>query len=1070
MFCTKCGREINASQKFCDGCGAPNKGYKEPSELEKLVKDAIAGEDTAIERIYEMTYRQGYSVAIQIVKNEQDALDMLQDAYVSAFRNLNSLQNPEKLRSWFNQIVANRCKDWLKKKKPQLFTDITPEENDIDFEDTIENENMTFSPDQSVDYAETKRLMGEILDGLPEDQKLCVLMYYYEELSVSEIAETLGCSAGTVKSRLNYARKKIKSDVEALEKKGTKLYNIAPLPFILWMLRTNESSITFQENFIGTITKGLARSIAETASSRVTEEAVKNANAVNQTVGEAGSDITENLVNKSGKIASQVAGKTAVKAGAKHIATKIVAGIVAASLVGGGGYMAYTHTSPVDILEGMSGENKPTQKELNDMMEKIDYDYLRAMCIYLPEYKSEDGIKEKDLAEIYLTALVRNFDLNYCDKYHSEETHKESYPLSDSQIIPKEQIVDEDNQKASFKKGCFNKFNTIAGITNNPTKIDFGKSELQNIYEINYDDGVFSGHFEDLIDNQIISRIVGKQIDEESGAVLVSVEILDLNAKNSGDVNRKQETVTIKPSDNKYGYEIKKITDNYTKEVNKLETLAESIDENSAKIVELAQILGEFSSDNFDVEDAKAKIAYQAAGLFLVSGNEGILSEEDEIGIPDDGYYETDERRFNVERYQEACQLVGISEQAYEAGLLNEQTTVTSDTYKVKYDYDQMYSATNSYFLRTEIDPVKDEVYLYYLSRDDDQEGTISNLKKGMVVLVPEDNSFGYKMKEVKTKEWNDEYTEELKQIGATAYSLIDYGESGIASVIMEAVNRELDYKISEMEKKVGKIEEKYPDYKNLIEDDQKKYWDDTEQEIQEKSRNNVGNSLMSPGRVDATQEKRIAAEARIYYLIGNFLTDDSVGKDILVKMEFDRGLSTEEKSNTSDAWKEAYIDWVYKQNLDSEYVLFDLNGDSIPEIAAIGPTNPDGTTIATYIDGQISEMNVWASELVYEKGKNRIDDIYEHMGVKFDHVYTIKDGKWVQIANGEYGAKDTTNIQFDENDNMICDYFNWNDEEVDQDTYEENLAKIFNKKKALPLEGEEKNTADIVKKIELYK
>lgn len=75
-----------------------------------------------------------------------------------------------------------------------------------------------------MDYAETKRLMKEILDGLPEDQKLCVLMYYYEELSVSDIADALGCSTGTVKSRLNYARKKIRNDVEELERKGTKLY------------------------------------------------------------------------------------------------------------------------------------------------------------------------------------------------------------------------------------------------------------------------------------------------------------------------------------------------------------------------------------------------------------------------------------------------------------------------------------------------------------------------------------------------------------------------------------------------------------------------------------------------------------------------------------------------------------------------------------------------------------------------------------------------------------------------------------------------------------------------------
>lgn len=100
-----------------------------------------------------------------------------------------------------------------------------------------------------MDYAETKRLMKEILDGLPEDQKLCVLMYYYEELSVADIADALGCSTGTVKSRLNYARKKIRNDVEELERKGQKLYSVATLPFILWMLREGEQTISVPGSF-----------------------------------------------------------------------------------------------------------------------------------------------------------------------------------------------------------------------------------------------------------------------------------------------------------------------------------------------------------------------------------------------------------------------------------------------------------------------------------------------------------------------------------------------------------------------------------------------------------------------------------------------------------------------------------------------------------------------------------------------------------------------------------------------------------------------------------------------------
>ena len=88
-----------------------------------------------------------------------------------------------------------------------------------------------------MDQKETSRLVREILDTLPEDQRIVVGMYYYDQLSVSEIAEELECSENTVKSRLNYGRKKIQGKVLELEKKGTKLYNLAPLPFFIWLLR-----------------------------------------------------------------------------------------------------------------------------------------------------------------------------------------------------------------------------------------------------------------------------------------------------------------------------------------------------------------------------------------------------------------------------------------------------------------------------------------------------------------------------------------------------------------------------------------------------------------------------------------------------------------------------------------------------------------------------------------------------------------------------------------------------------------------------------------------------------------
>ena len=181
-----------------------------------------------------------------------------------------------------------------------------------------------------MDYAETKRLMKEILDGLPEDQKLCVLMYYYEELSVAEIADALGCSTGTVKSRLNYARKKIRNDVEELERKGTKLYSVAPLPFILWMLREGEQTISVP----GSFGKELVRQGAGI---------VKSGSApTSGNTGSGKSGIRKTDPVKNGQAAGRKIVKSAAgKAAGKIIGTKAVAGVVGAAVIGGGAVVGY---------------------------------------------------------------------------------------------------------------------------------------------------------------------------------------------------------------------------------------------------------------------------------------------------------------------------------------------------------------------------------------------------------------------------------------------------------------------------------------------------------------------------------------------------------------------------------------------------------------------------------------------------------------------------------------------------------------------------------------------------------
>ena len=244
----------------------------------ELVGRAQAGDQTAISDLYSGTYNSAYFVAVQMVKNQQEALDILQNAYISAFNNLDRLNKPESFPKWLNQIISNRCKDYLKKKKAILFSDMKAEEEDtdIDFEDDSASA-WQVNPQEKMEYTETQRLVREILDSLSDEQRMVTLMYYFEQLSVKEIAETLGCSENTVKSRLNYARKKIKEEVLALEKKGTKLYGLTPIPFFIWLLlqlsQEPQLSVSTAAQVLQNVQQGTAATKSAAAASTSTKAA-----------------------------------------------------------------------------------------------------------------------------------------------------------------------------------------------------------------------------------------------------------------------------------------------------------------------------------------------------------------------------------------------------------------------------------------------------------------------------------------------------------------------------------------------------------------------------------------------------------------------------------------------------------------------------------------------------------------------------------------------------------------------------------------------------------------------------
>lgn len=206
-----------------------------------IVEAALKGDHRGYEALYNMTKQSAYFIALNISKNESDAMDILQNSYLRAFRNLKDLKEPEKFAKWLNRIVANESKTFIKKKKPLLFSDI--EKSIIPAEEEIETKT-DYIPHEYVDNAESNRLIMEIINNLDEDKRLVILMHYYQEMTVPEIAETLSLPVSTVKYKLYAARKDIKKAVDDLENKGTKLYSFTPLAIlpIIFMCCANKSA------------------------------------------------------------------------------------------------------------------------------------------------------------------------------------------------------------------------------------------------------------------------------------------------------------------------------------------------------------------------------------------------------------------------------------------------------------------------------------------------------------------------------------------------------------------------------------------------------------------------------------------------------------------------------------------------------------------------------------------------------------------------------------------------------------------------------------------------------------
>ena len=312
------------------------------------------GDGEAFRKSYEMTSSAAYYTALKIVKNEYDAEDVLQDSYIIVLDRIGEIADPGSFTSWFNKIVANKAKEILRKNNKYLFVDAPGQDGDedgIDFFDSLEEEREEFNPGAGAEQEELKEMVLDMIDSLSDEKRTVVMLYYYSDLSIKEISESLGVNENTVKSRLFYAKKELAEAVRKFEKKHGRLLGVIPAAVIIWALRSG--SATASASFIasGASAAGFA-AVSGTAVSSTGAAAAGSAGAVGTaaagaaSAGTAVSGAAASGAAAAGASASVAAGGaagSALAAGgglaakilAVGVAQKIAVGVAAAALIGG---------------------------------------------------------------------------------------------------------------------------------------------------------------------------------------------------------------------------------------------------------------------------------------------------------------------------------------------------------------------------------------------------------------------------------------------------------------------------------------------------------------------------------------------------------------------------------------------------------------------------------------------------------------------------------------------------------------------------------------------------------------
>ena len=188
------------------------------NELIDIVEQAKAGNKNAFKALYEEYYDRLYFFVLKNVDSKEAAEDITQDTFLKSMEKIDSLEKPENYVSWLHSIAYNKCTDMFRSRKSDVYFD-TDEEFEAAMESHSLNEPIMVPEDYATDKDRARQLKA-MIDSLKPDMKSALILYYYNDMNLADVAKTMGIPENTVKQKLFRARKKLKSKIEEMAGKG----------------------------------------------------------------------------------------------------------------------------------------------------------------------------------------------------------------------------------------------------------------------------------------------------------------------------------------------------------------------------------------------------------------------------------------------------------------------------------------------------------------------------------------------------------------------------------------------------------------------------------------------------------------------------------------------------------------------------------------------------------------------------------------------------------------------------------------------------------------------------------